>query len=106
MRTARFSKASDDAHLLIGKALGVTYRRDDASEEYVCIPPAFMITDTDGAVWTLGMEYNSDHEFMVLRNDQKMGIYASRIERRGRRIQVYGKAYGKAIFSRSRRHWI
>ena len=99
------SKSSDDAHLLIGRALGATYRRENATEEYVSIPPAFMITDSDGAVWTLGHEYNTDFEFNVLRNDVHTGEYASRMERIRGVVRIFGKG-GWRSFSRNRRHFI
>ena len=105
MKTARFPRGSDDAHLLIGRALGATYRRENPTEAYVSIPPAFMITDTDGAVWTLGGEYNTDMEFTVLRNDQPMGEFAERIEYRNGIVRIYGKS-GWRSFSRNRRHFI
>lgn len=76
-------KSSDDAHLLIGQALGQTVRREDRTESYVCVPPACYITDDDGAIFTMGFDYVEfprHYEFMVMRNDKPTGQFAERIE--------------------------
>ena len=96
---------SDDNHLLIGRALGVTYRRADKTEPYVCVPPALVITDSDGGTWTFGTEFNAYGEINVLRNDVDTGEFAQRIEYRGGVVRLYGKGGGRS-FSRSRRHFI
>jgi len=96
---------SDDAHLLIGTALGRTWRRENKTESYVVIPPALIITDSDGATWTLGTEYNVHMEFNVLRNDKDTGEFASRIEYQRGVLRIYGRD-GWRTFSRNRRHFI
>ena len=50
-------KSDDDAHLLIGRLEGNIYRRHNKSESYITIPPALVISDSDGAVWSLGTEF-------------------------------------------------
>lgn len=97
--------SSDDAHLLIGRANGQTIRRENKTESYVVIPPALWITDSDGAVWTLGTEYTVHMEFNVLRNDVDTGQYAARIEYRAGVLRIYGRD-GWRTFSRNRRHFI
>lgn len=87
-------KSSDDAHLLIGRALGQTVRRENDTESSVCCPPAAYITDRSGAIWTLGfdyIEYPYKYEFMVLRNDQKTGQFAEKIEYRNGIVRLFGK---------------
>lgn len=96
---------SDDAHLLIGRALGQTWRRENVTEPYVCIPPALIITDSDGATWTFGFNFNADGEINVLRNDVDTGEFASRIEYRGGVVRIFGKSRWRS-FSRNRRHII
>lgn len=98
-------RSDDDAHLLIGRALGQTYRRNDKTESYVSVPPAFLITDSDGAAWTFGMTYNAHGEVNVLRNDVDTGEFAERIEYRDGVVRLFGRD-GRRSFSRSRRHLI
>jgi len=43
-----------DKDILVGTINGARYERADKSENYVCVPPAFLITDSDGACWTFG----------------------------------------------------
>lgn len=66
------------------------------TEEYVSTPPALLITDEWGDVWTLGMRFarmtdapNGEFAFNVLRNGQDMGEFASRIERRRGKIRIF-----------------
>ncbi len=102
-------RSSDDAHLLIGKALGEVIRREDRTESYVCCPPACYITDDDGAVFTLGFDYIEHprhYEFMVLRNDVPTGQFAERIEYTRRAghsgtVRLFGKD-GVRTFSRNK----
>ena|SRR5258708_21011062 len=93
----------------IGQALGVPYFRTNASESYVTIPPALLITDSDGATWTFGFEYVEHHgefHFNVLRNDVDTGELASRIEyRRGTPVRIFGQN-GWKTFSRNRKTFI
>lgn len=97
--------SDDDAHLLIGRALGQTWRRADKTESSVSIPPALVIVDSDGAAWTVGFEHNVYGEFNVLRNDIDTGEFAERIEYRRGVVRLYGKS-GQRVFSRYRRHII
>lgn len=91
--------------LLIGRANGATFRRNDKSESYVVIPPAYIITDSDGGTWTFGTEFNTYGEINVLRNDVDVGEFAQRIEYRKGVVRLFGKS-GTRTFSRSRRHFI
>jgi len=66
------------------------------TEEYVSSPPALLITDDCGDVWTLGTVYgrmsdapDGEFAFNILRNGQDTGEFASRIERRHRRIRIF-----------------
>ena len=102
------SKASDDAHLLIGKAMGETIRRENITESYVICPPACFITDDDGAIYTMGFDYIEHpfhYEFMVLRNDVPTGQFAQFIEFRGGVVRLLGKD-GTRTISRNKRHFI
>jgi hypothetical protein len=86
----------------------VRYEREDKTEPYVVIPPAYVITDSDGACWTFGNEYaehNGEYEFNVLRNAVDMDEVAKRIEYRRGRIWIFGN-YGWKHFSRTRRSFI
>lgn len=108
MRTLRIPRGSDDAHLLIGQALGQIIRRENPTESYVCCPPAWIVKDTDGSVLTMGfefIEYPFHYEFMVLRDDMPTGQFAQFIERRGEVIRLYGKD-GTRVLSRNKRHFI
>jgi len=96
---------SEDDHLLIGRANGVVYRRNDKTESYVVIPPAYIITDSDGGTWTFGTEFNVYGEINVLRNDIDTGEFAQRIEYRKGVVKLFGRG-GWRSFSRSRRHFI
>ena len=80
-----------DSELLIGSALNVTYERENATQPYVSVPPALIVTDSNGATWTLGFEYlqkNGQFYFNVLRNDKNTGEFASNIEYRKGRIRI------------------
>ena len=65
------------------------------TENYVSSPPALLIVDETGAVWTLGMQMErydtprGEYSFPVLRNAVATGEWASRIERRGGKIRVF-----------------
>jgi hypothetical protein len=67
------------------------------TDSYVSVPPALIITDERNAVWTLGFNPIDDRgvsrgEFCydVLRNGVSTGEYANRIERRGKRVRIFG----------------
>ena len=83
-----------DSELLIGRALGQQFERENATEAYVEIPPACIITDSSGATWTLGTEYINpgwNMEFNVLRNDVDTGEFASRIVYQRGKVRIFGK---------------
>lgn len=97
-----------DKDKLTGFLHGKRFERNNATERDVEIPPALIITDTDGAVWSFGNEYivhNKEFEFNVLRNDVDMGETAKRIVYVGGVVTIYG-SYGRKRFSRNRRHFI
>jgi len=87
---------------------GVRYERQNKTENDVAIPPAFIITDSDGAAWTIGTHYamhNGEYEFTVLRNDVDTGEMARRIVYRRGVVCIFGH-YGWKRLSRSRRTFI
>jgi hypothetical protein len=102
-------QAALKAGLLSGRLDGVRYERVNPSDSYTTIPPAWLITDSDGAVWGLGTEYvykgDGYMEFNVLRNDVDTGEIAERIEYRNGLVRIFGSA-GWRTFSRSRRYFI
>jgi hypothetical protein len=64
------------------------------TENYVSSPPALLITDEAGDVWTLGTGKMPDaprgeFAFDVLKNGMPTGESASRIERRAGRIRIF-----------------
>jgi len=65
------------------------------TEHYVSSPPALIITDELGDVWTLANEPDrpdaprGEFAFMVLRNGIPTGTVASRIERRNGRVRAF-----------------
>jgi hypothetical protein len=81
--------------LLTGTVNGLRYERENRSEEYVEIPPAYLITDERGGMWTFGTEYcagrDGHFEFSVMRNDVDTGETASRIVYRGGRVRIFGR---------------
>ncbi len=97
-----------DKDILSGIIGGARYERQNKTENDVEIPPAFIITDSDGAAWTIGTEYvmhNGEYEWNVLRNDVDTGEMAKRIVYRRGVVCIFGH-YGWKRFSRSRRHFI
>ena len=67
------------------------------TDSYVTVPPALVITDSQGAVWTLGFIRARNHPkgeyaFNVLRNGLETGEAASRIEYRNNRIRIFTAA--------------
>lgn len=97
-----------DPQLLVGRINGVRYERENKSESYVEIPPAFIITDSDGAAWTFGTNYaqhNGEYEFNVMRNDVDTGEVAKRIVYQKGVVKIFGH-YGWKSFSRSRRGFV
>jgi hypothetical protein len=70
------------------------------TESSMAIPPALVITDSEGALWTLGFDQGAwrtgEFEYDVVRNGKKTGEHACRIEYRSvnggpRRIRIYGE---------------
>lgn len=71
------------------------------TESYVSSPPALIIVDEAGIVWTLGMQFGNEmggqdprgeYCFEVLANGHRTGEYASRIERRSGRIRIFTRS--------------
>lgn len=94
--------------MLVGQIEGLRYERENRTESYVEIPPAFLITDSDGAAWTFGAQYaqhGSDYEFAVMRNDVDTGEVAKRIVYKKGVVWIFGN-YGWKHFSRSRHSFI
>lgn len=86
----------------------IRYERENRSEPDVEIPPAFVITDSDGGTWTFGNEYaehSKEFEFNVLRNGQDTGEVAKRIVRRRGRVWIFGH-YGWKHWSRGGKTFI
>ena len=78
------------------------------TESYVSVPPALHITDEANNVWCLGFhnvggDGVSRGEFCydVLRNGKWTGEHANRIERRGKRIRIFGPDGWKVWTGRS-----
>ena len=90
-----------DSELLVGSAQGVTFQREDKTENYVEVPPALLITDADGAVWSLGTDHkiiDGRYHFNVIRNDKNMGVYAEKIVYEKRRVNIY-TAEGRFVWT-------
>lgn len=71
--------------LLVGFAMGVPHYRENKTESYVSVPPAFLITDSNGATWTLGSDYvekAGTYFWNILRNDRPTGEHACKLEYR------------------------
>ena len=66
------------------------------TESYVVCPPALVIRDGAGDLWTLGFDQGGwrtgEYEFDVVRNGQKTGEFACRIEYRRSRVYIFGHA--------------
>lgn len=81
--------------LLTGTLDGILYSRENPSEPYVEIPPARVITDTSGAMWSFGQSYvkldNGYYEFNVIRNDRDLDEYAQKIVYQKGRVRIFGK---------------
>lgn len=75
------------------------------TEEYVSSPPALVIVDEAGAVWTLGMQPavgpRGEYAFAVLRNGVETGEFASRIERKRGKIRIFTLTGWKQFTGRS-----
>lgn len=87
-----------DSELLIGKINGEQFYREDDTEAYVEIPPAFIITESNGAAWTLGTQFaqhGADFEFNVMRNDVDTGEMASKIVYQRGKVRIFGQGKWK-----------
>lgn len=66
------------------------------TEGYVAIPPALVIRDNEGALWTLGFDQGGwrtgEFEYDVVRNGSVTGEHACRIEFRGGMVRIFGDA--------------
>lgn len=72
------------------------------SENYVSIPPALVIQDNEGNLWTLGFDQGGwrtgEFEYDVIRNAKATGEYACRIEFRAGKVRIFGSG-GWRIFN-------
>lgn len=63
------------------------------TENYVSVPPALWIIESDNTCWTLGFRPgeapNGEFAYNVLRNGVSTDVFASRIERRNGRIRCF-----------------
>lgn len=83
-----------DSELLLGKADGMTYRRENRTENYVESPPAYIITAPDGTTFTLGnryRQYGMTYEFNVRCNDINTTEYASKIILDRGKVKIFGR---------------
>lgn len=73
------------------------------TEGYVCVPPALVIRDGEGALWTLGFDQGGwrtgEYEYDVVRTAPEPGAkpivtgeHACRIEFRRGRVRIFGAA--------------
>jgi hypothetical protein len=74
----------------------------------VCIPPALWIRDSEGALWTLGFDYDESEwrggkwEYDVIRNGRKTGEFCRKIECK---INSYGNKVVKIWGADGWREW-
>ena len=65
------------------------------SDHYTTIPPALVIRDEEGALWTLGFDMGGfrtgEFEYDVVRNGKKTGEFACRIELRRGKVRIFGQ---------------
>ena len=97
-----------DPAMLSGRIHGARYERENVSENYVSVPPAFLLTDSKGGMWTFGPSYelhNGEHLFAVMRNDVDMGETAKRLECKNGQIRIFGRD-GWKVWSRRRNTFI
>jgi len=63
------------------------------TENYVSTPPALLVLEANGTVWTLGFNRifgpRGEFAFDVLKDGVFTGEWASRIERRGGKIRIF-----------------
>jgi hypothetical protein len=74
------------------------------TEAYVSIPPALVIRDEEGALWTLGFDYDEREwrsgrwEYDCVRNGRKTGDFCRTIEFRNKKVIIYG-ADGRRVWN-------
>lgn len=74
------------------------------TEPYVSIPPALVIRDNEGALWTLGFDYSETewrggkYEYDVVRNGRKTGEFARHIEFLKGKVVIHG-ADGRRVWN-------
>lgn len=91
MKLLRYNQFRD-SQLLTGTLNGARYEREQRSDRDVEIPPALLITDERGGIWSFGTEYNQHSmEFNVIRNDVDTGATASRIVYRRGVVTIFGR---------------
>lgn len=95
-----------DSDLLEGYHRGVKYTRENRTESYVTVPPALIVTDANGATWTLGTDYVQKgwtYFWGVFRNDIHTGEHACRLEYRSGKLRALTPMGSKLWVERSRR---
>jgi hypothetical protein len=66
------------------------------TESYVAIPTALWIRDDEGALWTLGFDYDEAswrggrYEYDIVRNGVNTGEFGRFIEFRKRKVRIWG----------------
>jgi hypothetical protein len=83
-----------DSELLVGRAVGQAFYRENATEPYVECPPALIITASDGKTFTLGnrfIQYGRWYEFEVDCNGVGTGEFAVKIVYQHRKVRIYGR---------------
>lgn len=76
----------------VGHLHGQKFYREYKTDAYVEVPPALIITDERGDVWSLGNNYTQvAHRFFwnVIRNDREVGEQAERIVFRNGKVKIY-----------------
>lgn len=66
----------------VGRLMGVDYLRVNSTESSVSVPPALIVTDERGDVWSIGFRHDQHMQWEVLRNDRVTGEFAERIVHR------------------------
>lgn len=86
-----------DSQPFRGLVGGTVHTRENPSDFDVEIPPARLITDSMGGMWSLGTEFISGKngwlEFNVLRNDVDTNETAMKIVYKKGRVAIFGR-YG------------
>lgn len=93
------SFAFKDSILLTGTVYGHRFERENRTDRDVEIPPAMLITDETGAMWSIGTVYqlgrDGEFEWNVIRNDRDTGEFASKVVYRKGRVSIYGQGNRK-----------